>query len=328
MDPRLLQRFQEELLKFKQNPLSSFSSYFLWWPVDFFIFVLFQGGQKENLTEEVLAAATFPNSVRLDVVRLLRTLTPGLYDEGSGTWIGTFAARGGPPSLYFMFEALVFPRLIAERLGRVLSQSWGMQLTAAEDFLPFTLYMALPQSTWSTCMQRLARFRRLQFFPSDVPWTSQMINFAFSLRSALLFLLFNFTFDWDRNEPLLQQTFVVFAIRIRFPTFMHCVRSESYNIWNRRYRDFLMRVNLLDLGDSAEIASLVIFSGTYPMAWINAQYNNFVGEGKPVTWVSHVPVATSFLRAQEQNLPREQPIPNFLLLDLVTQVNRLGSHGL
>ena len=88
-----------------------------------------------------------------------------------------------------------------------------------------------------------------------------------------------------------------------------------------------MRVNQLDLDDPAEIASLVTFSGTFPLAWINAQYNAFVGDGKPLKWVGHVPVATSFLRAQEHNLPREEQIPNFMLLDLVSQLNRLGRSG-
>ena len=221
MDPRLVQRFQEEHAKFRQSPMSSFSSYFLRWPVDFFLFVLFQGGQKEHLTDEVLAAATFPNTVRLDVLRLLRTLAPGLYDDRSGTWVGTFAARAGNgqelPPLYFMFEALTFQRMVAERLGLLLAQTWNLRTAQPVDFLPFTLHVCLPQATWSNCAQRLARFRRLQIFPGDVPWTSDMINFAFSLRSALHFLLFNFTFNWESNEPLLQQTFVVIAIKIRFP---------------------------------------------------------------------------------------------------------------
>ena len=89
-----------------------------------------------------------------------------------------------------------------------------------------------------------------------------------------------------------------------------------------------MRVNQLDLDDPAEISSLVIFTDTFPLSWVNAQYNNFVEEGSPLVWVGHVPVAISFLRTQEQNLPREEQIPNFMLMDLVSQINRLGRSGM
>ncbi len=328
MDPQILERCQQELQRFRQSPLSSFSSYFLWWPVELFVYVLFQGAQKENLTEQILAGATIPGNFRLNTRALLRHVFPGLFDEASGNWVGTFAVRAGNgqelPPLYFMFEATVFGRLVVERLGLLISQNLRLPIPQmVEAFMPFTLYMCLPSSTWTRCMRRLARLGRLQVFQEDVPWTSGMINFTFSLRSSLLFLLYNFTFAFEVNQEYLRENFVAFAVRVKFSTFMNLVQMGTFNLWNRRYRDFLMRIHHLDLYEPKEIASLVTFSSDVPLGWMNDRYAHFVGENKPLQWMGHVPVPTWSLRPQEErNLPLEEPVSNFLMLDLAAQLHR------
>ena len=106
--------------------------------MNFSIFALLQGAQKEQLTDELLAAATFPNAMHLDVLKLLRALVPRLYDESSIIWAGTFAVRAGNGQellpLFFMFE-----RMVAERLGLLLTQSWKLRLVLPTDLMPFAL---------------------------------------------------------------------------------------------------------------------------------------------------------------------------------------------
>ena len=168
----------------------------------FFTFTPFQGAQKENSTDDILAAATFPNRVGLDVLRLLRASVPGLYDKvqvlGSELLQCELEICQTLPRPFFMFEALTYQRVVAERLGLLLSQSWNLP-----NYRRYAVYIVHVPSAIHLAKLRveICVVQRFSDLTGDVPWTSEMISFAFSLQSAMLFLQNNFADNWERSEP-------------------------------------------------------------------------------------------------------------------------------
>ena len=139
------QLFQRDAQHFRQNPAWNFSSYLCVWNPDFFMRILFGGFQKECLRlGHVLALADerslLPPSVMVPL------LFPGLAvgDVLSGA--------------YFLFEVNFFLRSTYTHVGRILLQQRGVDfrpfLTLQPDFMPFTTYVAFPEPTWVSILQR------------------------------------------------------------------------------------------------------------------------------------------------------------------------------
>ena len=62
---------------------------------------------------------------------------------------------------YFLFEVNFFMRSTYTHVGRILLQQRGVDfrpfLTLQPDFMPFTTYIAFPEPTWVSILQRLSK---------------------------------------------------------------------------------------------------------------------------------------------------------------------------
>ena len=268
--------------------------------------ILFSGLQKERLTiRQLLLIPRDPRTNFLLVVPLLFVLFPGLYHPGSRQYPGLYHSVHGPP-LYFTFELQWITSLAIEMLGVHLFSPQEI------NFMPWTCYIVLPRSTWARLMQRLVTQRVLVITPADLVWTSGMLNVGFSLRSTLLFTIFNFQFHPGRAEY--QESFVALGFSISGQTF-GAMMSSGGNIWNRRYRDYFIKLPLLQLFHPAEIATLVSFTCTnqaLTFARLGEMYHNFI-QAETHLWLGHIPLHKAWLRPGEAELGDDETVDPHLV---------------
>ena len=285
MDPREEEElFQRDARHFQQNSAWNFSTYWCIWNPNFFIFMrlLFGGFQKECLRLGYLLASS-DEHFRLPAEVMAPLLFPGLMvgDAFSGA--------------YFLFEGHFFCRSAYFHVGRLLLRQRGVDfrpfLTLQPDFMPFTTYIAFPEPTWVSILQRFTLRGYFQVLPEDVPWTSDdtgtsLLNLNFSPRSALLFLLLNL-FYHQRGKDFAHGIahFVVLRFQMRYNNFMRMMTSGRF--WNRQYIDFLLKVGDLSISDPLELASMVMMtSPAGESLWnLRAQYHGETSRG--YTWVGH-----------------------------------------
>ena len=168
MDPQG-ELFQRDARNFKQNAAWNFSAYLAIWNPTFFRRLLFAGLQKECLRLGHLLSLA-DEHFRLPAEVMVPLLFPGLFagDVLSG--------------IYFVFEANFFMRSTYLRVGRMLLQQRGVDfrpfLTLQPDFTPFTTYIAFPEPTWVSIIQRFTLRGHFQVLPDDVPWTADFEGHA------------------------------------------------------------------------------------------------------------------------------------------------------
>ncbi|CAE7439381.1 RE2 [Symbiodinium natans] len=291
---------------FVQDTYASFSTFSNFWRHEVFMSILFSGLQKERLTiRQLLLIPRDPRTNFLLVVPLLFVLFPGLYHPGSRQYPGLYHSVHGPP-LYFTFELQWITSLAIEMLGVHLFSPQEI------NFMPWTCYIVLPRSTWARLMQRLVTQRVLVITPADLVWTSGMLNVGFSLRSTLLFTIFNFQFHPGRAEY--QESFVALGFSISGQTF-GAMMSSGGNIWNRRYRDYFIKLPLLQLFHPAEIATLVSFTCTnqaLTFARLGEMYHNFI-QAETHLWLGHIPLHKAWLRPGEAELGDDETVDPHLV---------------
>ena len=77
--------------------------------------------------------------------------------------------------IYFIFEAHFF-RSSYLHVGKTLLRQRGVDfrpfLTLQPDFVPFTLWIAFPEPTWVSMLQRFTLRGYFQVLSEDVPWTA------------------------------------------------------------------------------------------------------------------------------------------------------------
>ena len=177
------QLFQRDAHNFQKNPAWNFTAYLAIWNATFFMRILFAGLQKECLRLGYLLSLA-DEHFRLPAEVMVPLLLPGLFvgDVLSG--------------VYFVFEVNFFMRSTYLHVGRMLLQQRGVDfrpyLTLQPDFVPFTTYIAFPEPTWVSIIQRFTLRGYFQVLPDDVPWTADfeghaLLNLTFSPRSAILF---------------------------------------------------------------------------------------------------------------------------------------------
>ena len=120
-----------------------------------------------------------------------------------------------------------------------------MMLQPPRDLLPITPWIALPETTWVTLCQT---FTQTGILFADVPRTSDaeshpLLNFLFSPRSALLFLLLNLHFHSIKGRDFVDGMahFVILGLRLRFRHFLEVFRHGG-KFWNRQYEHFLVKL--------------------------------------------------------------------------------------
>ena len=175
--------FQRDAQHFRQNAAWNFSSYLCIWNPHFFMRLLFGGFQKACLRLGHLLALADEHFILPPSV-MVPLLFPGLA-------VGDVLSDA-----YFLFEVNFFLRSTCTHVGRILLQQRGVDfrpfLTLQPDFMPFTTYIAFPEPTWVSILQRCTLRGYFQILSGDVPWTldaegTALLNLNFSPRSALLF---------------------------------------------------------------------------------------------------------------------------------------------
>ena len=102
-------------------------------------------------------------------------------------------------------------------------------LTLQPDFMPFTTYIAFPEPTWVSILQRFTLRGYFQILSGDVPWTldadgTALLNLTVSPRSALLFLLLNLFYHHQRGRDFAHGIahFVVLGFQMRLKSTPRC----------------------------------------------------------------------------------------------------------
>ena len=239
--------------------------------------LLVGGFQKERLRLGPLLALADERS-QLPPSAMVPLLFPGLS-------VGHL-----PSGAYFLFEVNFFLRSTYTHVGRILLQQRGVDfrpfLTLQPDFMPFTFYIAFPEPTWVSILQRFTLRGYFQILSGDVPWTldadgTALLNLNFSPRSALLFLLLSLFYHHQRGKDFAHGIahFVVLGFQMRYNNFMHMMMTSG-RFWNRRYIDFL-------LSDPLELASMVTMTSPPGESLWNlcALYHGQTSRG--YTWVGH-----------------------------------------
>ena len=245
--------------------------------------LLFSGLQKECLRLGYLLSLADEQSLLHPSV-MVPLLFPGLA-------IGDVLSGA-----YFLFEVNFFLRSTYTHVGRTLLQQRGVDyrpfLTLQPDFMPFTFYIAFPEPTWVSMIQRFTLRGYFQVLSSDVPWTSDdggtaLLNLNFSPRSALLFLLLNLLYHHQRGKDFAHGIahFVILGFQMRYNNFMRMMTSGRF--WNRQYIDFLLKVGDLSISDPLEMASMVTMTSPPGESLWNlaAQYHQQTSRG--FVWVGH-----------------------------------------
>ena len=283
MDPQEEELFQRDVQHFRQNAAWNFSSFLCVWNPNFFMRLLFGGFQKECLRLGHLLALADERSLLSPSV-MVPLLFPGL------------AVGDLPSGAYLLFEVNFFLRSTYTHVGRILLQQHGVDfrpfLTLQPDFMPFTFYIAFPEPTWVSILQRLTLRGYFQVLSGDVPWTlddcgTALLNLNFSPRSALLFLLLNLFYHHQRGRDFAHGIahFVVLGFQMRCNNFMRMMTSGRF--WNRQYIDFLLKVGDLSISDPLELASMVTMTSPAGESLWNlcAQYHGQTSRG--YIWVGH-----------------------------------------
>ena len=208
----------------------------------------------EGVLETWPLAGTCGRALSTSAIGMVPLLFPGLS-------VGDL-----PSGAYFLFEVNFFLRSTYMHVGRILLQQRGVDfrpfLTLQPDFMPFTFYIAFPEPTWVSILQRFTLRGYFQILSGDVPWTldadgTALLNLNFSPRSALLFLLLNLSYHHQRGRDFAHGIahFVVLGFQMRYSNFMRMMTSGRF--WNRQHIDFLLKVGDLSISDPLELASMV-----------------------------------------------------------------------
>ena len=216
--------------------------------------ILWSGYQKEHLDCAMLLQLSQEDG----------TLPQGLL---SVFFSGMFRGRV-LSGLYFAYEAHLYCRSTFRHEGRAFCHRLGVELgrlliDPPRDLIPFTLYICFPTTTWDLIVSRFQTSGLLQIFSGDVPWTFDsegypLINFSFSPRSALYFLLMNLWYHSSRGTNFTSgvANFCIVSLRLRMKHFATIFRGGS-NFWNRRYLDFLLTVpSTLAINDPVELSTI------------------------------------------------------------------------
>ena len=187
--------------------------------------ILWSGYQKEHLDYSMLLRlsqedGTLPQG-------LLSVFFPGMF-------------RGQVLSgLYFAYEAHLYCRSTFRHEGRAFCQRLGVELgrfliDPPMDLIPFTFYICFPTTTWDLIVSRFQTSGVLQILAGDVPWTCDsegypLINFSFSPRSALYFLLMNLWYHASRGTNFTSgvANFCIVSLRLRMKHFATIFRGGS-----------------------------------------------------------------------------------------------------
>ena len=205
--------------------------------------------------------------------------------------------------MYFLFEAHFFIRSTFSHVRKMLLGRPGVDfkpfLTLLPDFVPFAMWIAFPEPTWVSMLQRFTLRGFFQVLSEDVPWTADfkghpLLNFAFSPGSALFLLLdlhCHHQCGHDFADGIAH--FVVLCFRIRYNNFLQMM-SAGGRFWNRQYIDFLLKVNNLSITDALDMASMVtLTSPRCELLWnLGALYHSQASRG--YVWVRHTFVKRKF----------------------------------
>ena len=78
--------------------------------------------------------------------------------------------------IYLIFEAHLFMRSAYLHVGKTLLRQRSVDfrpfLTLQPDFVPFALWIAFPEPTWVSMLQRFTLRGYFQVLSEDVPWTA------------------------------------------------------------------------------------------------------------------------------------------------------------
>ena len=277
----------QQFLTFSRNDALKFSVWLQVWNVDLFMAILWSGYQKEHLDYSMLLRlsqedGTLPQG-------LLSVFFPGMF-------------RGRVLSgLYFAYEAHLYCRSTFRHEGRAFCQRLGVQLgrfliDPPMDLIPFTFYICFPTTTWDLIVSRFQTSGVLQILAGDVPWTCdsegyRLINFSFSPRSALYFLLMNLWYHASRGTNFTSgvANSCIVSLRLRMKHFATIFRGGS-NCWNRRYLDFLLKVpSTLAINDSVELSTIhTLRSPPDVNLWDVMHFLNLqTSPGRDFQWIGH-----------------------------------------
>ena len=277
----------QQFLTFSRNDALNFSVWLQVWNVDLFMAILWSGYQKEHLDYAMLLRlsqedGTLPQG-------LLTVFSPGMF-------------RGRVLSgLYFAYEAHLYCRSTFRHEGRAFCQQLGVELgrfliDPPMDLIPFTFYICFPTTTWDLIVSRFQTSGVLQILAGDVPWTCDsegypLINFSFSPRSALYFLLMNLWYHASRGTNFTSgvANFCIVSLRLRMKHFATIFRGGS-NFWNRRYLDFLLKVpSTLAINDVVELSTIhTLRSPPDVNLWDVMHFLNLqTSPGRDFQWMGH-----------------------------------------
>ena len=164
------------------------------------------------------------------------------------------------------------------------------------DLVPFTLYICFRTATWDLIVSRFQTSGVLSILAGDVPWTCDsdahpLVNFSFSARSSIYFLLINLWYHAARGTNFTSgvSNFCVVACRVRMRHFATIFRAGS-TLRNRRYLGFLLMVpSTLSITDPVELNTIHALRSRQDVnLWDMMNFlNQQVGPEKNCEWVGH-----------------------------------------